>query len=771
MKLPIDDIEDEFRQALKGQRLVLTAPTGSGKSTRVPRWCHQHHGGKVLVIEPRRVACRTLCQWVARSLDSQIGERVGYSVRFEKKYGSQTQVLFVTPGVARSLLLSRELYSYQTVLFDEFHERSWETDALLALLAVDSKSPQLVIMSATLEAELLAERYQAQLLQAGGRSYPVEIEYVPDPDSKMTLPSNKELVARTTKVIKESFRPGESTLVFLPGLAEMRSVAQAVKSLPVTLLHGTFSAEEQARAFEDRAQVILATNVAESSLTVPGVTTVVDCGMEKRTIHQAGYVALATVPIAQSSADQRAGRAGRTAPGRCLRLWSERGQLEVSKPPDIQRSELDELLLFLAATSDGLRTPLKWLESPPEFAWSRALERLVAGGLVAENLKVTELGEAVCRLPVDWDWGRLLHLAPTDIKQDLCDLCALASARKTPWQNRVSEDQELTRRTDLGEDPWTRAIRLLRVGEPLAHGLEADVLRSCRQVANDLRAALDISLCPEGKVASGLQDFLANHWPERHFVRRKNREAWGNGSVECKTNRGEDLPDDVQAAVFLTVSPVIGRRNKVELQARWGLPVRLSSLRLAGYGEPEFEKLQWRENVLHARVAWNYAGRKLGTDESALTGVALRKALVHLALEGRWETECYRLLEEQLYYETLYRELKGGESPGRCPETLLAARLSELGVETSVDLELIESEDLQWSLLPSHEFDELRETYPRRLSFQGAPFDMEYFPKRKLVLMNSRAKGKGLKLNPQHLPRWNGWRVELDERGRRTKLR
>ena len=773
MKLPVDDIEKDFLQALSHHRIVLTAPTGSGKSTRVPRWCHQQHRGKVLVIEPRRVACRTLCSWVAKGLNSRVGDRVGYSVRFENKRGPQTDILFVTPGVARNFLLSQEIFDFETIVFDEFHERSWETDALLAVLASEPKSPQLVIMSATLEAEILAERYDAKLLQAGGRAYPVDIDYVPDPDSKMTLPSSRELVARVSKAVRESFRPEESTLVFLPGLSEMRKVAQALKGLPVTLLHGTFSAEEQALAFEDSPKVILATNVAESSLTVPGVTTVVDCGLEKRTIHQAGYVALATVPIAQSSADQRAGRAGRTAPGRCLRLWSQRGQLEVSKPPDIQRSELDELLLFLAATERGLKTPLRWMESPPEFAWDRALERLQIGGLIGDELSVTELGQAVARLPVDWDWGRLLHLAPAPIQQDLCDICALASARKSPWKNRVSEDQELARKADLGENLWARTIRLLRVGEPAKHGLETDSLRICRQVADDLRKVLRLSKkgLVDTKPAKGLQEFLAAHWPERHFVRRKNRQAWGNGSIECTTARGEELSDDVDAAVFLTVSPILGRKNKVELQARWGLPVRLSTLRRAGYGEPEFEKLQWRQGILHARVAWHFAGRKLGSEETALAGSDLRKALVQLACDGRWQKEGHQQLGEQIFYEELRCGLEATESPVRCLETLFAERLAELGVEDCADLELIESSDFRWEFVADYQLEELKEKYPRQLSFLGAPFRMDYFPKRKLVIMNSLSKSKGLKLNPQHLPRWNSWRVELDERGRRTKLR
>ena len=166
MKLPIDQIESQFFREFEalehGGRLILTAPTGSGKSSRVPLWCSQSSSQKVLVLEPRRIAARTLAGWVAKHFQEQVGKSVGYSVRFDQRHCKDTNILFVTPGVARRLLVDGKLKEFGTVIFDEFHERSWETDALLALLAAEKQGPKLVIMSATLTAEELSSKYKAQ---------------------------------------------------------------------------------------------------------------------------------------------------------------------------------------------------------------------------------------------------------------------------------------------------------------------------------------------------------------------------------------------------------------------------------------------------------------------------------------------------------------------------------------------------------------------------------------------------------------------------------
>lgn len=780
MQLPIDSIREQFEQTFSaldlGGRIVLTAPTGSGKSTRIPLWCQAVTGQPVLVIEPRRVAARTLADWVAKGRDEEPGKSVGYTIRFENRSGTDTNILFVTPGVARRFLTEGTLDRFKTIVFDEFHERSWETDALLALVAARGKSaPRIIIMSATLTASRLAERYSAELIEARGRTFPVSVRYIDD-DPEITAPSTRNLAIRAANAVKRAWQQEheESILVFLPGLSAMHDVASHLSGLPVVLLHGTYSQKEQARAFAPgQRKVVLATNVAESSLTIPDITTVIDSGVEKRQIHQSGYVALATVPIAQASADQRAGRAGRVRSGTCLRLWSEHSKLEATRPPDICRMELDDLVLFFASLPDGTSTAAEWVEQPPDFAWERAAERLRNGGLLATSGHLTEPGKQAQRLPVEAEWARVLALAPTQLVGDLCDLCSLAMARRNPWKNTRCEDTLKARKEDLGEDPWNQALNLVRAADPKRHAAEAEALALCRKVSGELRelCGADRRPCEAGKQHPDLQAFLASVWPDRFFLLRRHGRGWGNGSVECRLPRSEELPDDCTAAFFLQISPVVGRGLKVDLQGRWGLPTRLSVLRQAGLGEPELNKIRWKNGKLTARVVYVHAGRELGSTEEELQGAALRKALAELAARGSWRSETLEEMKTEQFYLNLEAALKGEAFEEVEPEPLMRRKLEQLGVQHCEELELLEDDDFLEHSLDDDTLGSLQKDYPRLYRFGGLTFQMEYIPQKRRVVMHSLSQSKGAKLKPQHLPRWNGWKVELDERGRRTVLR
>ena len=780
MQLPIESIREQFERTFlelgPGGRIVLTAPTGSGKSTRIPLWCQAVSGELVLVIEPRRVAARTLAEWGGKGRGEEVGETVGYTIRFENRSSPQTNILFVTPGVARRFLTEDTLSNFQTIIFDEFHERSWETDALLALIAGQGEAgPRIVIMSATLTANRLAERYSAALLEAEGRTFPVSVRYVGD-DSELTVPSTRQLATRAANAVKKAWqrKEEESFLVFMPGLSAMHEVASQLSGLPVVMLHGTYSQKEQARAFAPgQRKIVLATNVAESSLTIPDVTTVIDSGVEKRQIHQSGYVALATVPIAQSSADQRAGRAGRVRPGTCLRLWSEQARLEATRPPDICRMELDDLVLFLASLPAGTSTPAEWVEAPPDFAWERATQRLMEGGLLTASGHLTEKGKQAQRLPVEQEWARVLALAPKELAGDLCDLCSLAMARRNPWKNTRCEDTLKARKEELGEDPWNQALNLVRAADPKKHGADGEALALCRKVSDELRDLCGAERRPReaGKQHPELQGFLASTWPERFFLLRHHGRGWGNGTVECRLSRSEQLPEDCTVAFFLQISPMVGRGLKVELQGRWGLPTRLSVLRQAGLGEPELSKIRWLKGKLTARVVYVHAGRELGGTEEELQGVALRKALAELAARGSWRGETLERMRAEQYYRNLEAALKGEDFEELDPARLMRRKLDQLGVQQCEELELLEDDDFLENDLDDDTLESLQKDYPRLYRFGGLTFEMEYLPRKRRVVMHSLSQTKGAKLKPQHLPRWNGWKVELDERGRRTVLR
>ncbi len=769
MKLPIDDSRPDVLQALAslgpGERLVLSAPTGSGKSTRLPVWCWEQGLGPVLVVEPRRLACRTLATWVSAALGQEVGQRVGYSVRFEQRSGHHTEILFVTPGVARRFLSEGALSRFATVIFDEFHERGWETDTVMAALAAASGPQRLLLMSATLTAERLASVYGATRLESFGRSYPVEISYLGAPE--LTVPSTFRLVDRVCRAIEEHWDSNGGTLVFLPGLASMREVKQRLPRLPIRLLHGAFAKNEQDHAFSDKApRIVLATNVAESSLTLPGITMVIDSGLEKRPIHQSGYVALSTVPISIASADQRAGRAGRTLPGRCLRLWDEKARLEAYRPPDLERMELDDLLLFLAGLPLGLATPLAWMDPPPTFAWDRALQRLKEAGLVDDDGLATPLGQQVGRLPLETEWARILALAPFEMKADLCDLYALSSGRRGMMLAHADSEQVERRKTELGLDPWRRSLSLMRLAEPRRHGLEPEAWQEARRLADDLRLALAVPASERATPHPELASFLARHWPLRHFVRRQNREAWGNGQVECRMGRSEEIAEECQAVLFLQVQPVLARGLKVELRGSWALPSSFAVLRQAGFGQPELSKIRLREGRVTAQVAWMFAGRILAQEEEELAGCPLRQALTRLAAQGSWKGEIWQAWEEHAFYAGLRSRLDGQDLS--CDTSVQFERhLSELGVETCQDLTLLEDADL----LPPPTDEALKKAYPRLYFYGGVAYDVSYRPESRRVLLRWRSGPRGASLKVQHLPRWNGWAVELEERGRLTPLR
>ena len=771
MFLPIDDSRDELDHALRelapAGRLVLSAPTGSGKSTRVPVWCLEAGLGPVLVIEPRRIACRTLAGWVARGLGQEVGGSVGFSVRFEQRCSQSTEILFVTPGIARRFLSEGSLERYRTIIFDEFHERSWETDTVMAALAAGDGGQRLLLMSATLAAERLVATYEARRVESFGRSFPVQVSY--RTEGELTVPSPFRLTERVSRAIEDDWDHDGGTLVFLPGLAAMREVKQRLPKLPIRLLHGTFAHKAQDSCFDDRSpRIVLATNVAESSLTLPGITMVIDSGLEKRPIHQSGYVALSTVPIAVSSAEQRAGRAGRTAPGRCLRLWDEKARLEAQRPPDLERMELDDLLLFLAGLPAGLATPLSWVDAPPGFAWDRALLRLRSKGLIDPSGLATELGRAVGRLPVEADWAGVLALAPVELRADLCDLYSISSARRGLALPQADHEQVELRKKELGEDPWRRSISSMRFGDAQRHGLDGEGLDEARRLSRDLREALGVQDVPDrGAPHPDLGLYLARSWPERHFVRRATRDAWGNGQVECRLARAEDLAEDCVAAVILQVEPVVARGLKVELHGRWALPTTASLLRQAEYGKPELSKIRFREGVVSAKVAWTYAGRVLATEEQEVQGEALRQALVQLARQGSWNKGLWESWEAWAYYASLARKLEGDLTAVPTTEELLREHLAGLGIETSADLELLESKDY---FAPAPD-ETVAKAYPRQYLYGGVAFDVEYLPERSRVRLVWRSGPKSPKLNVQHLPRWNGWAVEMDERGRVTPLR
>jgi ATP-dependent helicase HrpB len=416
-KLPADDLLPAIRESLgRSPNLVIEAPPGAGKTTRVPPALLDLVRGEVVVLEPRRLAARLAARRVAHELGEKPGETVGYQVRFEEVASARTRLRFLTEGILTRRLISDPLLAgVDAVVLDEFHERHLETDLALALLRrlQRTKRPDLliVVMSATLDAAPIAAFLDGcQILRSEGRLFELSIAHQP----YSALPLEKQVASALEGLIAQM--PSGDILAFLPGAAEIRRAERecrplaARKNLLLLPLYGDLSPAEQDRAVSPAPQrkVILSTNVAESSITVEGVTAVIDSGLARIASDSpwSGLPTLEVARISKASATQRAGRAARTAPGRVIRLYTadDFHRRRDQDPPEILRRELSELCLTLRAM--GLSSPLDidWLDSPPAAAVSRAedlLERLGANGSRARAMARYPLHPRLARLVID----------------------------------------------------------------------------------------------------------------------------------------------------------------------------------------------------------------------------------------------------------------------------------------------------------------------------------------------------------------------------------
>lgn len=414
--LPVDVILPDIVESLRrNPNLVIEAPPGAGKTTRVPPALLDVVRGEVVVLEPRRIAARLAARRVASEMGEQVGETVGYQVRFEEAVGPRTRLRFVTEGVlTRRLISDPQLKGVDAVVLDEFHERHLDTDLALALLKrLQQARPDLriIVMSATLEADPVAQYLGAcPILRSEGKLFEIAIEHLPYSPEPLEV-----RVATAVERLTESTHAGD-ILVFLPGVAEIRRAMRACESLArrdglvVLPLHGGLTPQEQDRAIAPAPQrkVILATNVAESSITVDGVTAVVDSGLARVATHSpwSGLPTLHVSRVSKASAKQRAGRAGRTAPGRVLRLYSEKdhAQRPEQDSPEILRGELSQLCLSLRAMGIQHVSQVDWLDTPPSAAVDAAeslLDRLGANGEMAERLSRYPLPPRLSRIVVE----------------------------------------------------------------------------------------------------------------------------------------------------------------------------------------------------------------------------------------------------------------------------------------------------------------------------------------------------------------------------------
>jgi ATP-dependent helicase HrpB len=491
--LPIYEIEKPLIGALqKFRRLIVQAPTGSGKSTQVPQMLLDHdalgsapnqsaaHGsgqGQVVILQPRRLATRMLAARVAQERNAPLGQEVGYQIRFENISGPATRIKFVTEGILlRQMLTQPRLDGISTLIFDEFHERHLYGDITLAraLQLQESIRPDLniLVMSATLAARQLEQYLNPCLtLESHGRTFPVTVEYLPHP-------ADEPASDLATRAFEDAMRrhPEGDVLIFMPGAYEISRTVQSIRASDrsrgfiVLPLHGELPPREQdaAVARYDQRKVIVSTNVAETSLTIEGVRLVIDCGLARIPKYDPyrGINTLLIEKISRASADQRMGRAGRTAPGHCIRLWTEREQRErpAQELPEVKRLDLAEVVLTLKASGIRDVAAFRWLEAPEPRSLARA-ELLLKdlGAVDAASGEIRELGRRMLAFPVHPRYSRMLLAAHEyGCVYQVCLIAALTQGRDLLMRRQGKQVGE--KRDDLFGDEaasdffvWMRA--------------------------------------------------------------------------------------------------------------------------------------------------------------------------------------------------------------------------------------------------------------------------------------------------------------------------
>ncbi|HET9956159.1 MAG TPA: ATP-dependent helicase HrpB [Polyangiaceae bacterium] len=598
--LPIDEVVPSIVESLgRHPTLVLEAPPGAGKTTRVP-WAllGSQSVGEVVVTEPRRLAARMAAQRVAHERSVKLGALVGYRVRFEELVSRATRLVYMTEGVLlRRLMTDPELRGVASVVLDEFHERHLETDLLLSLLSRLQKGARpdlrIVVMSATLEAEPVAAFLDdCPRIRSEGRVFPVEIEHLDAPDER---PLEKQVVSAVRKLTLAE--ASGDVLVFLPGAAEIRKAQQALETLAgehrllVVPLHGDLPVQEQARAIEPQVQrkVVLSTNVAESSVTIEGITGVVDSGLARVAGHSpwTGLPTLETARISRASAVQRAGRAGRTRPGRVLRLYT-RGDFQSRVEhdlPEVARADLTDAWLLLHGS--GIEDPsrMAWLTPPPAARAQAARELLTRLHALDDAGHLTSIGRRMLELPLHPRLSRVfVEGERRGVAGEAAILCGLLGerdprlAQRSSFGSRRGPSDTATGPSDLLEllDVYELARALSFDAQRLRqHDLDARTLAAVKRAAEQLaRLTRPVAVDNSEDLETSLLICILSGFVDR--VARRKRP--GSDELTLQTGQSARLSPEsvVRNDELLLAVDVEERRNKSmgDIQVRLASRVR-----------------------------------------------------------------------------------------------------------------------------------------------------------------------------------------------------
>ncbi|MES9897995.1 MAG: ATP-dependent helicase HrpB [Sedimenticola sp.] len=624
--LPINQVLPELKSALVDvNAVVLSAPTGSGKTTLVPLklldepWLQ----GRILMLEPRRLAARASAARMSQLLGEKLGETVGYRVRFDSCVSNKTRIEVVTEGIlTRRLQQDPDLKGVGLVIFDEFHERSLQADLGLALcsdiMAVLRDDLRLLVMSATLNIESISQLLDARVVTGEGRSYPVEINYL---DRAPAGSMVQIVVAAVLRALKQ--QEGD-ILVFFPGTGEIRNAERLLGELSadgieICPLYGDLTKAAQDRAIQPSAKghrrVVLATSIAETSLTIEGVTTVVDSGWSRLPTFDpnSGLTRLETQRVSLASADQRAGRAGRLGPGVCYRLWTqaEQSRLPPHTPPEIMGADLAPLALELANWGVSDPSTLLWLDAPPKGAYAQAIELLYGLEALDGDGRITPTGLRMVGLSLHPRLAHMLNYARSSGQAPLAaDLAALLSERDLLKRRRG----ELPLAVDIEErlqllQLWRRERKRLDTRGNVNAGACVQIDKAARQWVRMGGTAVG-----EEREPLSLGGLLSLAFPDRIARRR------GSGGYRLAGGRGASLPeaDRLISEEYLVIAALDAGRSE-------GRVFLAASITLE-----EIRALHQSAITTQASVTWQVdAGSVIAREDECLGELVLSSRRLH----------------------------------------------------------------------------------------------------------------------------------------------
>jgi len=541
---PIDNVLPALKAAvMEHQSAVLHAPPGAGKTTRVPLAllsAVSRENGRIVMLQPRRIAAVSAARWMAHLLGEDVGRTVGYSIRFDSKVSASTRIEVVTEGIlTRRIQADPSLEGMAMIIFDEFHERSLQADLALAL-CLDVRANlredlKILVMSATLDCGPIAALLgDAPIITSCGKAFPVKESYISDKRERFLT---DRIIETVETALNETIG---DILVFLPGSGEIRSCVEALRPVmerrrddtSLHPLYGNLSFEEQQRAIlpSHRRKIVLATNIAETSLTIEGIHVIIDSGLTRRLQYDpsTGMNRLITVTVSKASAEQRKGRAGRLGPGVCHRLYSQQAfeSMIPFSPPEILVSDLSYLVLVLAAWGVKKASELSWLDVPPAAAWDSAKGLLFELGALDASGSVTTEGKAMARLPLHPRLARLLLRARGLGYVSLgADLAALLSERDIIRKSPVSpmafiHDPDISERIDI--------LRRWRSGENVYDNADPWVLRAVDRTSKQLMRLVSHVNIPSDRQTDDhdrISRLLLRAFPDRIARRRDHKES------------------------------------------------------------------------------------------------------------------------------------------------------------------------------------------------------------------------------------------------------